>query len=170
MSTDPALTIAVIVLAAICGGVGLLVVTLLRARRRDAQIFDLLATFGPVAERARSDPRVLLAWYPTAEAARRTFPDAFAAIGQNGTNRFPFGAAQLEAATPGGPPIGWSGSGTTTRSTDRRARRSRSNSIGPPASRLRPPGHVSKPWSGRSSHGISDATRSMFRPRGRWRT
>ena len=98
MNTDPALTIAVTVLAAICGGVGLLVVTLLRARRRDAQIFDLLATFGPVAERARSDPRVLLAWYPTAEAARRTFPDAFAAIERNGTNRFPFGAAQLEAA------------------------------------------------------------------------
>ena len=98
MNTDPALTIAVTFLAAICGGVGLLVVTLLRARRRDAQIFDLLATFGPVAERARSDPRVLLAWYPTAEAARRTFPEAFAAIDQNGTNRFPFGAAQLEAA------------------------------------------------------------------------
>ena len=98
MNTDPALTIAVTVLAAICGGVGLLVVTLLRARRRDAQIFDLLATFGPVAERARSDPRALLAWYPTAEAARRTFPNAFAAIERNGTNRFPFGAAQLEAA------------------------------------------------------------------------
>ena len=97
MNTDPALTIAVTVLAAICGGVGLLVVTLLRARRRDAQIFDLLATFGPVAERARSAPRVLLAWYPTAEAARRTFPDAFAAIERNGTNRFPCGAAQLEA-------------------------------------------------------------------------
>lgn len=98
MNTDPALTIAVTVLAAICGGVGLLVVTLLRARPRDAQIFDLLATFGPVAERARSDPRALLAWYPNAEAARRTFPDAFAAIERNGTNRFPFGAAQLEAA------------------------------------------------------------------------
>ena len=98
MNTDPALTIAGTVLAAICGGVGLLVVTQLQARRRDAQIFDLLATFGPVAERARSDPRVLLAWYPTAEAARRTFPDAFAAIERNGTNRFPFGAAQLEAA------------------------------------------------------------------------
>ena len=56
MNTDPALTIAVTVLAAISGGVGLLVVTLLRARRRDAQIFDLLATFGPVAERARWTP------------------------------------------------------------------------------------------------------------------
>ena len=98
MNADPAFTIAVTVLAAICGGIGLLVVTLLRARRRDAQIFGLLATFGPVVERARSDPRVLLAWHPTAEAARRTFPDAFAAIDQNGTNRFPFGAAQLEAA------------------------------------------------------------------------
>ena len=98
MSTDPALTLAVTVLAAVCGVVGLLVVTLLRARRRDAQILELLATFGPVAERARSDPHVLLAWYPIAEAARRTFPDAFAAIDQNGTDRFPFGATQLETA------------------------------------------------------------------------
>ncbi len=98
MNAEPALAIAVTVLAAICGGIGLLVVTLLRAWRRDVQIFKLLAMFGPVAERARIDPRVLLAWYPTAEAARRTFPDAFAAIDQSRTDRFPFGAAQLEAA------------------------------------------------------------------------
>ena len=98
MSTGAALTIAVTVLAAVCGVVGLLLTTLLRARRRDAQILGLLATFGPVVERARSDPRVLLAWYPTAEAARRTFPEAFAALDQNGTDRFPFGAVQLETA------------------------------------------------------------------------
>ena len=98
MSGSPALTIAVVVLAAICGGVGLLVVAALRARRRGAQICELLATFGPVAERARFDPRVLLAWYPAAEAARRIFPEACAALDEGMTDRFPFGAAQLEAA------------------------------------------------------------------------
>ena len=98
MNTGQALTLAVTVLAAVYGVVGLFVVILLRARRRDAQILELLATFGPVAERARSDPHVLLAWYPTAEAARRTFPEAFATIDRNGTDRFPFGALQLETA------------------------------------------------------------------------
>ena len=96
--TDPALTAAVTLLAVVSGTVGLLVASVLRARRRDAQILGLLATFGPVAERARSDPRVLLAWYPAAAAARRTFAEACAAIDQDGTDRFPFGAIQLEAA------------------------------------------------------------------------
>ena len=86
------------VLAAICGVVGLLVVTTLWGRRRDSQVLELLAIFAPVAERARSDPRVLLAWYPAAEAARRVFPEAFAAIDQAGPGRFPFGATQVEAA------------------------------------------------------------------------
>jgi hypothetical protein len=98
VNAGPGLTLVVTLLAVLCGVIGLLVVTQLRARRRDTQILGLLATFGPVAERARSDPRVLLAWYPTAEAARRIFPDAFEAIDQNGTDRFPFDAAQLEAA------------------------------------------------------------------------
>ena len=96
--TDPALTGAITFLAAVCGVAGLLVASSLRARRRDAQILRLLAVFGPVAERARSDPRVLLAWYPTAEAARRMFAEACAAIDQDGTDRFPFGTRQLEVA------------------------------------------------------------------------
>ena len=86
------------VLGTICGVVGLLVVTTLRARRRDAQVLGLLAIFAPVVERARSDPRALLAWYPTVQAARRRFPEAFTAIDQAGTGRFPFGSAQVEAA------------------------------------------------------------------------
>jgi hypothetical protein len=98
MSNGAALTFAVVFLAATCGVVGLLVVAALRLRRRDAQICGLLATFGPVAERARSDPRVLLAWYPAAEAARRIFPEACAALDAGATDRFPFGAEQLEAA------------------------------------------------------------------------
>ena len=98
MNTGSALTLAVAVLAAVCGVIGLLVVTPLRAWRRDVQILELLATFGPVVERARSDPRVLLAWHPTAEAARRRFPEAFAAIEGSGSGRYPFGAAALEGA------------------------------------------------------------------------
>jgi hypothetical protein len=93
-----ALGLAVLVLAAVCGWVGLLGVQTLRARRRDAQILRLLDIFGPVVERARSDPRVLLAWYPLANAARQTFPDAFAAIDQAGVEPFPFGPTARETA------------------------------------------------------------------------
>jgi hypothetical protein len=93
-----ALTVVVAVLVALGGLVGLLGVATLRARRKDAQILGLLGTFGPVVERALTDPRVLLAWYPTAEVARRTFPEAFAALDQEGADRFPFSAGQLETA------------------------------------------------------------------------
>ena len=98
MSSGAVVAFAVVFLAATCGVVGLRVVAALQLWRRDAQICELLATFGPVAERARSDPRVLLAWYRAAEAARRIFPEACAALDGGATDRFPFGAAQLEAA------------------------------------------------------------------------
>ena len=80
-------------------GVGAIVVgNALAARRRDAQLLGLLATFGPASERARSDPRSLLAWYPAALAARRAFPQAFSILDGDGQRRFPFGQAELEAA------------------------------------------------------------------------
>ena len=75
-----------------------LVARRLVSRRRDAQILGLLATFGPAAERAQADPRVLLAWYPLASAARRAFPAAFRTLEPGGEARFPFSAADLEAA------------------------------------------------------------------------
>lgn len=90
-----------LVLAAVAAAVGLgafSVVRVLGAKRRDAQILGLLATFGPAAERARSDPRVLVAWHPVAAAARRAFPEAFAALEADGQARFPFDAADVEAA------------------------------------------------------------------------
>ena len=98
MSPVALLALAVTLLAVVCGGVGLRIVTALGAGRRDRQILEVLATFGPVIERAQSDPRVLLAWYPTAEAARRTYAEAFAAIEHDSADRFPFGARQVEAA------------------------------------------------------------------------
>ena len=75
-----------------------LVARRLVSRQRDAQILGLLATFGPVAERAQADPRVLLAWYPLASAARQAFPVAFLALEPGGQPRFPFSASDLEAA------------------------------------------------------------------------
>lgn len=98
MIIGSSLTLAVTALAAVCGVVGLLVFGILRASRRDAQILTLLATFGPVGERTRSDPRVLLDWYPIAALARLRFPEAFAEIDQDGIDQFPFGVTQLEAA------------------------------------------------------------------------
>ena len=98
MNTGSALLIVVAIVATVCGGIGLLVVSQLRARRLEAQILDLLATLGPVAERARSDPRVLLAWFPIAEAARRRFPEAFETLDQSDAGRFPFDEAHLDAA------------------------------------------------------------------------
>ena len=85
------------VAAAIWFGAALLARRLL-SRQRDDQIQGLLATFGPAVERARTDPRVLLAWYPVASAARRAFPVAFWALDGEAEPRFPFSAADLEAA------------------------------------------------------------------------
>ncbi len=88
-------------LAAVAAAIGLgafLVAGALRDRRRDAQILGLLAAFGPAAERARTDPRVLLAWYPFVNAARRAFPEAFGALEPEGQPQLPLGPADLEAA------------------------------------------------------------------------
>ena len=90
--------LALLAVAATIGGGAILVRQTLGRRRRDAQLLGLLATFGPACERARSDPRVLLAWYPTALAARRAFPQAFRVLDGDGQCPFPFGPAELEAA------------------------------------------------------------------------
>ena len=89
--------LALLAFAATTGIGAFLVGNALAARRRDAQLLGLLATFGPACERARADPRVLLAWYPVALAGRRAFPQAFAVLDGDGQRRFPFGQAELEA-------------------------------------------------------------------------
>ena len=88
-------------LAAVAGAIAYganLVARALGGRRRDAQVLELLALFGPACDRAHADPRVLLAWYPVAAAARRAFPVAFAVLEHGAEARFPFSAADLEAA------------------------------------------------------------------------
>ncbi|MDA1092683.1 MAG: hypothetical protein O3A25_05365 [Acidobacteria bacterium] len=84
---------------AVVGVVGTrLMVAALDGQRRDAQVLELLATFGPVVERARTDPRALLTWHPMALSARKTFPEAFEALDGDAAHQFPFGSDLLEAA------------------------------------------------------------------------
>ncbi len=90
------IALAAVAAAIVYGAV--LVSKALGGRRRDAQMLELLALFGPACERAHADPRALLAWYPVAAAARRAFPAAVAALDGGGEARFPFSAADLEAA------------------------------------------------------------------------
>jgi len=78
--------------------VGLLILVELRKQRMDAQMLGLLATFASVAKEVRSDPRLLLAYYPVAVAARRCFPEAFAALEQPQSQSFPFGSQEIEEA------------------------------------------------------------------------
>ena len=94
------LTIVVGLVAVVlaCGLSGRRIHDVLRERRRDAQVLGLLATFGPVMERALTEPRVLLTWHPIALAARQSFPEAFASLDGDEAHRFPFGSALLETA------------------------------------------------------------------------
>ena len=91
------LALAVLIVAVTVAVVGALVVAARRRHRRDDQLLALVAMFGPVVERARHDPRVLLTWYPTAEGLRQAFPDVFDVLGQ-GQRGYPFSPADLEAA------------------------------------------------------------------------
>jgi hypothetical protein len=70
----------------------------LRKRRRDASIQSLLATFGPAQADAQRDARLLLVWQPLAEATRKVFPDAFAALDTATGKRFPFDKDAIERA------------------------------------------------------------------------
>jgi hypothetical protein len=92
------LAVGLVAVAVACGLSGRLIQGALRERRRDAQVLGLLATFGPVMERAHTEPRTLLTWHPLAVAARQSFPEAFASLDGDGAHRFPFGSALLETA------------------------------------------------------------------------
>ncbi len=87
-----------VTVALVCAISGRIIAQVLRERRRDAQVLGLLATFGPVVERARTDPQTLLTWFPIAVAARRAFPDAFDTLDGDAAHPFPLSSAQLESA------------------------------------------------------------------------
>jgi hypothetical protein len=67
-------------------------------RERDATVLGLLQTFGPAQAMVQQDPKQLLTWYPLAEAGRKLFPDAFAALDAATGGRFPFTRDVVERA------------------------------------------------------------------------
>ena len=69
-----------------------------RQYRRDAAIRSAVHTFGQAQAAAQKDPRDLLVWQPLAEANRRLFPEAFAALDQATGRRFPFPQDTIERA------------------------------------------------------------------------
>ena len=82
--------------------VGALVVVAERARRdrrrqhQEGLAVVLLASLAPNA--ARGEPRDLLAWRPTADAARRMFPDAVRDIERRTGEAFPFSHDAIDDA------------------------------------------------------------------------
>jgi hypothetical protein len=67
------------------------------ARTRDRTL-RLLAMFAPALSSAAEDARALLVWQPLATAARKLFPQDFAALDQASGGSFPFSASAIEAA------------------------------------------------------------------------
>jgi hypothetical protein len=91
----------VLIVAAAVIGAALLIATAIRESRsndRRARTLDLLAMFAPAIDAAARDARVLLAWHPLAQTARRLFPEELAQLDAAAGGTFPFGKKQLEAA------------------------------------------------------------------------
>ena len=59
---------------------------------------SLLALFAPAVAAAQQDPRALLAWQPTARAARQLYAEDFAALDRATGSTFPFSRDRIEAA------------------------------------------------------------------------
>jgi hypothetical protein len=73
-------------------------VRLSRAETSRTRSLELVALFAPGMAAAAADPRALLTWQPLAAAARQMFPESFQLLDQTSGGRFPFSAAQLQAA------------------------------------------------------------------------
>jgi len=69
-----------------------------RALRLEATLQAMLQTFGDALGAVHQDPRLLLAWHPTAESARKLFPVAFASLDAARGERFPFPRDLIERA------------------------------------------------------------------------
>jgi hypothetical protein len=71
---------------------------LLRRQHQEAVIQQFLATFVPATAAVQQDPKLLLAWYPLAQASRRLFPAAFKQLDEAAGGVFPFTKEQVQAA------------------------------------------------------------------------
>jgi hypothetical protein len=87
-----------ILILAVLVALGWLAMQWARQQRRDAAIHAALQTFGRSQAAVQNDPRALLVWHPLAEANRRLFPDAFAALDEATGRRFPFPKDTIERA------------------------------------------------------------------------
>jgi hypothetical protein len=70
----------------------------IRTESASQRTLELLTLFTPGVVAATHDPRALLAWHPTARAARTLFPAEFAALDRAFETSFPFGPAQIRDA------------------------------------------------------------------------
>jgi hypothetical protein len=70
----------------------------LQRRDRNAATLAIVHTFGPAQAAVQNDPKQLLAWHPLAEATRKLFPAAFAALDSATGTRFPFSKELVERA------------------------------------------------------------------------
>ena len=68
----------------------------IRRHRRAQLLTALLAMFGPVAARAQTEPRQLVAWGDIAATARALFPDLFRDLDAACGGRFPFSAELIK--------------------------------------------------------------------------
>ena len=74
------------------------VVTAINRASRTRTICHLQAVFAPALQAVDRDPQQLLTWYPIAQASRRLFPEACAALDSATGRTFPFTQAQVEDA------------------------------------------------------------------------
>jgi hypothetical protein len=88
----------VLVIGLAAAGLAFAIVREFRALRREATLQAILRTFGDALGAVHQDPRLLLAWHPTAESARKLFPDAFASLDAARGERFPFSRDLVERA------------------------------------------------------------------------
>jgi hypothetical protein len=95
-----ALAAALIVAGAVMWGAQVVVreARALRAERARERALRILTLFAPAVDAARADPRALLTWQPLAAAARKMFPEEFAALDHASGAPFPFSAEHLQAA------------------------------------------------------------------------
>ena len=89
---------ALLALVALAIVVLLLLLSEVRGLRKDAAVQSVLATFGRAQAEASRDPRLVLAWQPLAESARKVQPVAFAALDAATGTRFPFDKDAIERA------------------------------------------------------------------------
>ncbi len=93
----PLVALVVVIVAGVTYA-ALQVVTAINRSSRTKTICHLQAMFAPALQAVERDPQQLLTWYPLAQASRRLFPEASAALDAAVGRTFPFTQTQVEDA------------------------------------------------------------------------